>query len=299
MGMYSQGALVQVDLTNPTSTPARNLSIWLLPAINSPEYQRIGEIINYLAHKYGNTPFPPHVTLSMLPVDFPLEVVRDVVEEMKEEWFSKWIEFETIFTTPVGIAVHGRRGNQSTVSESKRPWPDQVQIQVPTKKESIIERLVWHVTPSRTLPPAQEGMVVSRPDTHEQHARVGDGENNTAIAIAMLQQRFHDKLQEEVQKRRLAGTIAPDTPDVRNTVPWFPHLSLAYTERGQEEGIKEIAEKGWYTQSRPDEPVGIQLAGFKNYKIGAIFFAYCGGLKPEKWTIFERIEEATGANAPV
>jgi len=114
----------------------------------------------------------------------------------------------------------------------------------------------------------------------------------------VLQQRFHDRLQEEVQKRRLAGTIAPDTPDVRNIVPWFPHLSLAYTDRGQEEGIKEIAEKGWYTQSKPDEPAGIQLAGFNSYKVGAIFFAYCGGLKPEKWTIFERIE-ATRPNLAV
>lgn len=234
----------------------------------------------------------------MLPVDYPLEVVRDIVEEMKEEWFSKRIEFETIFTTPVGIVVQGQRGDQTTVSEPGRPpvdllgRPDQTQTQVPTKKANIIKRIVQHVTPSRTPPLVQEGMVVSRPGPREQHARVGDGENDTATSAVILQQRFHDRLQQEVQNRRLTGAIAPDTPDVRNIVPWFPHLSLAYTERGQEEGIKEIAERGWYTQSKPDEPLGIQLAGFKGYKVGAIFFAYCGGLKPEKWTIFERIEEA-------
>jgi len=230
------GQRVRVSWTD--TILARNLSIWLLPGADSTEYQRLGEIINYLAEKNGNTPFPPHVTLSMLPADFPLEIVRDVVEEVKEEWFSRRIEFESLFTTAVGIVVHGQRGNQAGASMDS-----------------------------------------------------GSGHDHIVASTISLQQRFHDRLQEEVQKRRLTGTLAADTPDVRNIVPWFPHLSLAYTERGQEEGVREIAEKGWFTQSKPGEALGIELAGLKGYKIGAIYFAYCGGLKPEKWQIFERIEE--------
>jgi hypothetical protein len=255
--------LFRVYLTNKPSIPARNLSIWLLPGPNTPEYRGLGEIIDYLAHKHGNSPFPPHVTLSMLPFEFPLEVARDVVEEMKEEWFSKRIEFESIFTTTAGILVHGRRGNQTTRDAGGQP-----------------------TRPPRDLLPGHD----------QERVPKGDQGFDMATSTVILQQRFHDRLQEEIQKRRLAGAIPPGTPDVRNIVPRFPHLSLAYTERGKEEGIKEIAEKGWYAESprsNPDEAVGIELAGFKSYKVGAIFFAYCGGLKPEKWTIFERLEEDT------
>jgi len=218
----------------------------------------------------------------MLPFEFPLEIVRDVIDEMKEEWFTRRIEFERVFTTTVGIAVHGRRD---------------------------------------TL-----GLPIQR---------LGDAEGggNTTVSLVFLQQRFHDRLQEEIQTRRVAGTIPVDTPDVRNIVPWFPHISLAYTERGQEEGVQDIQARGWYsppvtssnllatpepelkrsssstflrslpflnkkknketkaTTAQSPEVTNIKLGGFEGYKVGAIFFAYCGGLRPEKWDIFERIEE--------
>lgn len=151
---------------------------------------------------------------------------------MKQDWFSRKIEFEKVFTTMVGIAIQGR---------------------------------------------------------HDTLDGSGEGEGTT---VGSLQQKFHDRLQEEVQKRRTAGTIPADTPDVRNIVPWFPHISLAYTERGQEESVKDIEGKGWYTRSISRDGI-VEVGGFQGYKIGAIHFAYCGGLKPEKWTLFKQIEEGT------
>ncbi|KIM26542.1 hypothetical protein M408DRAFT_330511 [Serendipita vermifera MAFF 305830] len=210
---------------------SRNLSIWLLPSTTSPEYRDFSKIIDYLAEKHGKASFSPHATLAMLPADFPLEIVHDVINEMKRDWFSRRIEFEKVFTTWVGVVIQGRH----------------------------------------------------------------DTVDAAGVSIGSLQQAFHDRLQEEVQKRRTAGTIAADTPDVKNIVPWFPHISLAYTEKGQDESVKDIESKGWY---KPLDG-GIEIAGFQGYKIGAIHFAYCGGLKPEKWTLFEQIEEGNEILAEV
>ncbi|KIM26543.1 hypothetical protein M408DRAFT_25254 [Serendipita vermifera MAFF 305830] len=208
--------------------PARNLSIWLLPSATSPECREFSKVVDYLAKKNGKTPYAPHATLAMLPADFPLEIVRDVVNETKRDWFSRRIEFEKVYTTSKGVMIRGRH----------------------------------------------------------------DTVDAAGVSLGSFQQAFHDRLQEEVQKRRTTGTIAADTPDVKNIVPKFPHISLAYTDKGQEESVKDIKKKGWY---KPLDG-GIKIAGFKGYKIGAIHFVYCGGLKPEKWKLFEQIED--GAEAP-
>ena len=111
--------------------------------------------------------------------------------------------------------------------------------------------------------------------------------------LAELQKKWHTRLAEELQRCVDNGELNEEelrqegvSMDVKNVVPWFPHLSIAYTNTGHQEGIDELEAKGSYKPSPP-----IELGGYTGYKIGAIFAAYCGGLKAEKWKIFMRLED--------
>ncbi|KAF9525387.1 hypothetical protein CPB83DRAFT_859477 [Crepidotus variabilis] len=86
------------------------------------------------------------------------------------------------------------------------------------------------------------------------------------------------------------------------SVPWFPHFTLGYNEGGKEEkeaDIKELEDKALYRNSKlksaTEDPLtngeGMELGGHNGYKIGAIYGAWCGDLKPENWKIFLKLEE--------
>jgi hypothetical protein len=220
----------QTTEVRPPPVPG-NVSVWLLPKLNSSEYKSFDDIINSLAVKHGNHPFQPHVTLAMLPRDFPLVVLNKVVDEMKDELFNCRVEFDHIFATTVGIAIQG----------------------------------------------AQEEPLMG------------------------LQHKFHNRLSEELRtwhslpedqrgEQKTYGYQA-----AQNIVPAFPHFSLAYTTVGQAEGVSELEQKGISKQG--DGSRGrLTLAGYEGYQIGAIFLAYCGGLKPEFWTIFKEISVGDAAS---
>lgn len=110
--------------------------------------------------------------------------------------------------------------------------------------------------------------------------------------LAELQKKWHARLAEELKRRVDNGELDQEelrekgVRDVQNVVPWFPHFSVAYTNTGHQEGVDELEAKGLYKSSPP-----IELGGYTGYKIGAIFAAYCGGLRAEKWKIFMRLED--------
>ena len=126
---------------------------------------------------------------------------------------------------------------------------------------------------------------------------------NVGTVLAALQAEFHQRLNEE-----LASAIQRGDPEVanlgytfvKNIVPGFPHFSLAYTEVGQNEGVLELEQTGVLVRNGPSlypiqddvEQVGegLTLAGHRGFQVGALYAAYCGGLKPEKWRVFLRIE---------
>ncbi|PVG00160.1 hypothetical protein CPB86DRAFT_806033 [Serendipita vermifera] len=228
--MTAEQAMKHPWIAQLEGTPTtRNVSVWLLPELKSSEFKSFDDIINSLAVKHGNHPFQPHVTLAMLPRDFPLVVLNKVVDEMKGDLFNCQVNFDFIFATSVGIAIQG----------------------------------------------AQEEPLMG------------------------LQQKFHHRLSEELT---IWHSLSEDQRGdqktygyniAQNIVPAFPHFSLAYTTVGQQEGVQELEEKGIY--KRGDGSRGrLTIAGYEGYRIGAIFFAYCGGLKPEAWQIFKEIS-ADGA----
>lgn len=199
-----------------------NLSLWLLPKQSSPENQALSDVIKTLATKYQKYPHLPHVTLSILPAEFPLVVVNSVLEEMKGELFNETIKFENLFIAPAAIMVHGKHDNKLAELQNK-----------------------WHARLAEEL-----------------QRRVDNGELNA----------------EELRQKGVIG--------VKNVVPWFPHFSVAYTNTGHQEGVDELEANGLFKPSPP-----IELSGYTGYKIGAIFAAYCGGLRAEKWKIFMRLED--------
>lgn len=200
-----------------------NVSVWLLPAETSTEFEALQNIINILANKYHNHPFVPHVTLSMLPAQFPLDIVDRVLHEMKEDLFQETVEFEKLFTTDAGIAVYGK---------------------------------------------------------HDNH-------------LHDLQRKFHMRLTEELKRSVNEGNYTSDqleqigvSLDVKNIVPWFPHYSVAYTPCDQQKGVDDLIEKGLYNV----KDTVMELGGYPGFKVGAIWCAFCGGLKPEKWQTFKKID---------
>ncbi|KAG8823057.1 hypothetical protein FRC18_010829 [Serendipita sp. 400] len=128
--------------------------------------------------------------------------------------------------------------------------------------------------------------------------------------LMALQQVFHDRLNEELKvalERGDEAVVNLGYTEVRNIVPMFPHFSIAYTPAGQAEGVAELQQMGFYTltpahqeesgatQTPGDVDAlnageGMTLGGYRGYQVGALFAAYCGGLRPEKWRIFMRIE---------
>ncbi|KAG8833494.1 hypothetical protein FRC17_010606 [Serendipita sp. 399] len=129
--------------------------------------------------------------------------------------------------------------------------------------------------------------------------------------LMALQHAFHYRLNQELQialERGDEAIMNLGYREVRNIVPMFPHFSIAYTPVGQSEGVTELEQMGLYT--RPAETQGehattqvpgggmddltasdgMKLGGYRGYQVGALFAAYCGGLRPEKWRIFMRLE---------
>ncbi|CCA66518.1 hypothetical protein PIIN_00203 [Serendipita indica DSM 11827] len=239
-----------LDSTTLISTEERfimagNLSVWLLPSVQSQEYTDLANIITGLAEKHSNHPYAPHVTLAMLPASFPPSIVERVLREMQSRLYQQSVVFDNINTNWVGIAVHGRK--------YARPLAGQ-----PVHEKST---LLW------------------------------------------LQEEFHHRLNEELTAAIQRGD--PEVMDlgytrVNNIVGSFPHFSLAYTEVGQKEGVQELEETGVLVrygedlhdlQKGSDDLIGqgLTLAGHRGFKVGAMYAAYCGGFKPEKWRVFLRI----------
>lgn len=230
----------------PSTPPTPgNLSVWLLPSVQSQEYTDLANIITGLAEKHSNHPYAPHVTLAMLPASFPPSIVERVLREMQSRLYQQSVVFDNINTNWVGIAVHGRK--------YARPLAGQ-----PVHEKST---LLW------------------------------------------LQEEFHHRLNEELTAAIQRGD--PEVMDlgytrVNNIVGSFPHFSLAYTEVGQKEGVQELEETGVLVrygedlhdlQKGSDDLIGqgLTLAGHRGFKVGAMYAAYCGGFKPEKWRVFLRI----------
>lgn len=201
---------------------ASNLSVWLLPAQDSPENKALQNILDDLAAKHGKSSYLPHVTLAIINLhpstteeqrNELAQRVETALQEMKEELFAARITFDHLFYNNAAMIVEGK------------------------KDEGLLE----------------------------------------------LQRKFHEKI------------------DAKLNVSWFPHFSIAYNQGGnaeKEADIKELEDRGLYKKkakgSSSDEgsnDEGIELGGYTGFKVGGLYGAFCGGLLPEKWKIFLKIEE--------
>ncbi|KAG8867747.1 hypothetical protein FRC20_004997 [Serendipita sp. 405] len=165
------------------------------------------------------------------------------------------------------------------------------------KSKLFEERVVFEA-----LHPGQTGILV--------YGRREYSSTGAPAGLMALQQVFHDRLDEELKvalERGDEAVVNLGYTEVRNIVPMFPHFSIAYTPAGQAEGVAELQQMGFYTLTPAHQGEsgtaktpgdvdalnageGMTLGGYRGYQVGALFAAYCGGLRPEEWRIFLRVE---------